>query len=193
MQDTITEQLGALQQNKNELEDLIRHDPLTGLPNRRMLNERLDHAIALTQRGHYGVALLFIDLDGFKDINDTLGHDAGDVVLVSVAKRLLEKVRITDTVARLGGDEFVILLVGAPHHDAIASIAASVVSSIGENIPVKDRTLQVGTSIGIALFPNDGKTASELLIAADHAMYRVKRSGRPGYAFANDEAPFRFE
>lgn len=189
MQDTISAQLKALQKNKNELEELIRHDPLTGLPNRRLLNERLEHAIALSRRGSYGVALLFIDLNGFKQINDTLGHDAGDTVLITVAQRLQEQVRVTDTVARLGGDEFVILLVGTPHHDAVSAIAASLVASIQEEIPVKGQVLKIGASIGISRYPENGETASELLISSDHAMYRVKNEGRSGFSFAPEDGP----
>lgn len=188
MRDTLAHQFAELRHKQDELELLIRHDPLTGLPNRRLLNERLNQAIALTQRGNQGVALLFIDIDGFKSINDTRGHDTGDTVLVTVAQRLLEKVRVTDTVARLGGDEFVILLVGAPHHEAISAIAAGLVSSLGKPMHIAGQTLQVGASIGIALFPDDGASASELLVAADHAMYGVKRSGRAGYAFAGAKA-----
>ena len=193
MQNTITEQLKTLKRNQSELEQLIRHDPLTGLPNRRLLSERLEHAIALSRRGNYGVALLFIDLDGFKKINDELGHGAGDTVLVTVAHRLLEKIRVTDTAARLGGDEFVVLLVGAPHHDAVSAIALSMVKSIQEDILFNGKTLRVGTSIGISCYPEDGQSASELLTSADHAMYRVKNGKQPGFAFATPPAPFNPE
>ena len=189
MQDKISEQLVALQNNKTELEQLVRHDPLTGLPNRRLLQERLDHAIALSQRGNTGIALLFVDLNDFKDINDSLGHDAGDTVLVTIARRLLEKVRVTDTVARLGGDEFIVLLVGTPHQEAVSAIASSLMDSIREDIPLKGKTLNVGASIGISRFPEDGQSADTLLARADKAMYGVKTGKRSGYAFASDAGP----
>ena len=184
MQNRISEQLQALHKNRIELEQLARHDPLTGLPNRRLLQERLEHAIALSRRGATGIALLFVDLDDFKIINDTLGHDAGDTVLVTVAQRLLEKVRVTDTVARLGGDEFVVLLVGTPHQEAVSTIATSLVESIGEDIPLEGQILNVNASIGISRYPDDGFTASELLTSADRAMYRIKTGGLAGFAFA---------
>lgn len=188
MQWRISEQLLALHQNKIELEQLVRHDPLTGLPNRRLLHERLEQAIALSRRGNTGIALLFVDLDDFKGINDTLGHDAGDTVLVTVAQRLLEKVRVTDTVARLGGDEFVVLLVGTPHQEAVSAIATSLIESISDDIPLEGQILNVHASIGISLYPENGFTASELLSSADRAMYRVKTGEHPGFAFAG-EAP----
>lgn len=184
MQNRISEQLQALHKNRIELEQLVRHDPLTGLPNRRLLQERLEHAIGLSRRGTTGIALLFVDLDDFKGINDTYGHDAGDTVLVTVAQRLLEKVRVTDTVARLGGDEFVVLLVGTPHPEAVSTIAASLIKSIGEDIPIGDRILNVNASIGISLYPDNGFTAAELMCSADKAMYRIKSGGQPGFAFA---------
>ena len=186
MQNRISEQLLALQKNKIELEQLVRHDPLTGLPKRRLLHERLDHAIALSRRGSTGIALLFVDLDDFKGINDTLGHDAGDTVLITVAQRLLDKVRVTDTVARLGGDEFVVLLVGTPHQEAVSAIATSIVESIGEDIPLEGQILNVSASIGISFYPDNGLTAAELLASADKAMYRVKIAGHAGFAFAGD-------
>ena len=185
MQNTISAQFQSLQQNKNELEEMIRHDPLTGLANRRLLSERLEHAIALSQRGSYGVALLFIDLNGFKKINDTLGHDAGDTLLTVIADRLQEQVRVTDTVARLGGDEFVILLVGTPHLEAVSAIAKGLLESIQAPIPVKGQQLNVGACVGISRYPDDGETASELLVSSDHAMYHVKNRGETGFSFAS--------
>lgn len=188
MQNQISEQLVALQKNKVELELLVRHDPLTGLPNRRLLKERLEQAIALSRRGATGISLLFVDLDDFKGINDTYGHDAGDTVLVTVAQRLLEKVRVTDTVARLGGDEFVVLLVGTPHPEAVSTVATSLVECIGESIAIGDRSVNVSASIGISRYPENGFTAAELLCSADKAMYAIKTAGRPGFAFADQNA-----
>lgn len=186
MQNRISEQLQALHENRMELEQLARHDPLTGLPNRRLLHERLEQAIALSRRGSTGVALLFVDLDDFKLINDSLGHDAGDTVLITVAQRLLEKIRVTDTVARLGGDEFVVLLAGTTHRDAVSVIAASLIESIGEDIPLDGQILNVNASIGISRYPDNGFTASELLSSADRAMYHVKTANLAGFSFAGE-------
>ena len=186
MQNRISEQLQALHENRMELEQLARHDPLTGLPNRRLLHERLEQAIALSRRGSTGIALLFVDLDDFKLINDSLGHDAGDTVLITVAQRLLEKIRVTDTVARLGGDEFVVLLAGTTHRDAVSVIAASLIESIGEDIPLDGQILNVNASIGISRYPDNGFTASELLSSADRAMYHVKTANLAGFSFAGE-------
>ncbi len=141
----------------------------------------------MSRRGNTGIALLFVDLNDFKEINDSQGHDAGDTVLVTVAHRLQEKVRITDTVARLGGDEFVVLLVGTPHPEAVSAIAASLVDSIGEDILLDGRIFNVGASIGISSYPENGYTAAELLASADHAMYRIKTGGQPGFCFSTEE------
>ena len=134
-------------------------------------------------RNGSGVALLFIDLDKFKPINDTLGHDAGDLVLKTVAERLNQIIRKTDTAARLGGDEFVLILDNVKERQDAAVTARTLLEAIPRPIPVNDTTCSVGASIGISHFPTDGKTVAEFLSAADKAMYKVKESGRNNFSF----------
>jgi diguanylate cyclase (GGDEF)-like protein len=159
------------------------HDPLTGLPNARLIGDRLEVAVAQARRSGSPVALLFVDLDGFKEVNDQLGHGAGDAVLREVASRLLQTVREADTVARLGGDEFVVLLpaLRGPEDAEVArrrvgDVLASVPAVVGEEV------VALRASIGLASFPEDGETASDLLHRADIAMYRAKVSHRAARA-----------
>jgi diguanylate cyclase (GGDEF)-like protein len=159
------------------------HDALTGLPNRTLLHDRLEHALAHATREGTEVAVLFLDLDGFKDVNDSLGHDAGDELLRCIAGRLLECVRGSDTVARLGGDEFVLVLEGVPDLSEVQQIAERVLAALQQPIPLAERHTQVSGSIGIALTPRDGVEAGSLLKHADAAMYRAKHAGRNNYQF----------
>ena len=161
------------------------HDHLTGLPNRQMFQSRLQQAMDEADRLQTQVALIFLDLDLFKDVNDTLGHDVGDLLLKEVAQRLLDCVRETDTVARVGGDEFIIILSDVPSKAVIERICEQVLLKmaqpyfLGEHIDV----VSVSASIGITLYPEDGKTAGELLKNADMAMYAAKECGRNQYCF----------
>jgi diguanylate cyclase (GGDEF)-like protein/PAS domain S-box-containing protein len=159
-----------------ELREQALHDPLTGLPNRTLLGDRLGSALAVAQRLEAPLSLLLLDLDGFKAVNDTWGHHAGDLVLVEIAARLSGTLRESDTAARLGGDEFVLLLPATPLIGAIAA-ARSLIDFIVAPIPVEGKLVTVGASIGIAVFPNHGRNAEALLSAADSAMYRAKDSG----------------
>lgn len=163
------------------------HDVLTGLPNRALLDDRLDHGIAHAIRHQWTLAVMFLDLDKFKDINDAYGHDAGDAILKTVACRLLENTRDDDTVSRLGGDEFLFLLVDAGTIANIGAIADKLVKAIQEPIEVRvgnsTDVLSVSASIGISFFPKDGAAAAELVKSADAAMFRAKRD-RSGYSFA---------
>jgi diguanylate cyclase (GGDEF)-like protein/PAS domain S-box-containing protein len=159
-----------------ELREQAMHDQLTGLPNRALLNDRLTSAIAVAQRQDTPLSVLMLDLDGFKSVNDTWGHHAGDMVLVEVATRLSGTLRESDTAARLGGDEFVLMLPATPLLGAIET-ARALVDFIVAPIAVDGRPLTVGASIGIAVFPNHGRDAQVLLAAADSAMYEAKRSG----------------
>lgn len=170
-----------------EVKHLAHHDPLTGLPNRHLLNDRLTHALARAKRKTRHMAVLFIDLDRFKPINDTFGHEAGDVLLKVLAERFQRCLRESDTVARVGGDEFVIVLETIVSARDAARVAEKVLKTIGAPVAWRDQQLAVGTSIGIALFPQDGETPEELSKAADVAMYRVKGSGRNGFQFACDD------
>lgn len=159
------------------------YDPLTGLPNRLYIEDRLKQEIAHARRENQPLALLFIDLDRFKDINDTLGHAAGDNLLRQAAARLQGCVRAVDTVARLGGDEFVIVLtgIGSPRGAQVA--AENAIRVLSHPIEVGDRETFMSCSIGVTLFPEDGATGEELLRKADTAMYRAKQNGRGRYVF----------
>ena len=179
----ITQQLADLHDNQEELEHLAQHDMLTGLPNRRLFQERLELALAHARRYGEKVCLLFIDLDAFKAINDVYGHDAGDEVLRTVARRMQHIVREVDTVARLGGDEFVVLLGAAVPQEHLAAIAGKLLAAVKEPIPVQDQALQVTASVGISRYPQDGQTAADILATADQAMYSAKLAGRNGYRF----------
>ncbi|HJV81021.1 two-component system response regulator [Noviherbaspirillum sp.] len=159
------------------------HDALTGLPNRLLLEDRMKQATAHSGRQHAPVAVLFIDLDRFKDINDTLGHAAGDRLLQEVAERLGHCVREEDTVARLSGDEFVVLLAGLHDVQDAALVAEKIVTTVAEPCRIADRELRVSPSIGIAIFPYDGQNMDELLRNADTAMYHAKQEGRGRFSF----------
>jgi diguanylate cyclase (GGDEF)-like protein/PAS domain S-box-containing protein len=164
------------------------YDALTGLPNRALLHDRLLQSLAKAsrERGHLG--LLFIDLDGFKPVNDHFGHLVGDHLLVAVAERMHGCVRESDTVARLGGDEFVIVLPDMVSASDAQLVAAKVVASLGVPFELDGVSAQIGTSIGIAIYPQNGQTAEELLRAADHAMYIAKESGKGCYVISPEEA-----
>lgn len=171
--------------SSEHIKHLAFHDPLTDLPNRALLLERLGQLIVTNQRNIRQAALLFLDLDGFKQINDTLGHEIGDDLLKVVGKVLLDEVRQGDTVARLGGDEFVILLDNLESPAEVECIAARIIASFAQVRQLRGQTMQVGVSIGIALFPQHGSSAAELLAHADSAMYAVKHAGKNGWCVYN--------
>ncbi len=184
MQDEILRQLTALQNSRQELEHLARHDALTGLPNRRAFQERLEQALARSQRSGERFALLFIDVDNFKSINDRWGHDGGDAILKIVSMRLNATTRKADAVARMGGDEFVVLLDNPMQREDITTIAEKLLDSVRAPFLHKGQELQVGFSIGISQYPEDGLTAADLMARADHAMYEAKAAGRNGFRFS---------
>jgi diguanylate cyclase (GGDEF)-like protein len=170
-----------LLQNERELKRLAHQDPLTGLPNRKLFLDRLAHAIERSQRLNVGFALLIIDLDGFKSVNDTHGHAAGDELLVEVAHRLSETVRGSDSIARWGGDEFVVLLEGVRDARAAWPTVAKLRAVIAQPVVVAGcASAHVGASIGVACYPQDGEDAKELLDRADQAMYLAKAESRQG-------------
>ena len=158
------------------------HDSLTGLPNRELFDDRLTHAIALAERHDWTLAVMFLDLNRFKIINDEHGHAAGDTVLKAVAERLLQYVRDEDTVCRNGGDEFLYLLMNPRGKKNVERIAESVLLSIAQPVLVGDLQFIIKTSIGVALYPGHGFSGSELITNADRAMYRAKKRAR-GVAF----------
>ena len=174
---------GSVSSLNNQIVRLATYDTLTDLPNRRTLNERIERAIQASKLSSRGFAILFMDLDGFKTINDSLGHAFGDEVLKSFAHHLRQCVRNVDTVARLGGDEFVVLAenLGAPR-DA-ERMAEAVLERMREGISTQSQMLQIMPSIGISLYPQDGHSVDELLKHADAAMYEAKRGGRSTYRF----------
>lgn len=159
------------------------HDALTGLPNRALLMELLGHQIIMSEREKREIAIIFLDLDGFKSVNDTLGHVVGDEVLKAVARKILTLIRHTDTVARLGGDEFVILLENPENRDKVAQIASLIIASVNEPLVFRGKTAWVGASVGIAMFPSDGDTSGDLILSADTAMYAAKVCGKNTYRF----------
>ena len=159
------------------------HDFLTGLPNRMLLNDRVEHAVSIAPRHAKKVAVLFLDLDGFKHINDSLGHPIGDKLLQSVGRRLVDCVRGSDTVSRQGGDEFVVLLSEIEHAEDAALTARRMLDSIAEAHMIDQHELHVTTSIGVSIFPDDGADAETLIKNADTAMYQAKDAGRQGFQF----------
>ena len=174
----MTFDISALKETQRKLDMLARVDPLTGLPNRRQFDERLYDAMARTRRTEIPIALMFLDIDHFKQINDTLGHGAGDIVLQEFAARLKAQVRTTDAVARLAGDEFVILLEGIHDTGELEALCAKVVAAVQAPLLVADRRISITTSMGVATYDGDGQTPPELLAAADRALYAAKRQGR---------------
>jgi len=159
------------------------YDQLTGLPNRTLFMDRLTRRVLEGRRARTSVGLMFIDLDGFKAINDTLGHDAGDLLLKSTARRLEKCVREADTVARLGGDEFTVIMPLIDSFDAAAIVAGRIIKSLTEPFDLEGREGRVSASIGISLLPSQATTATELLHNADVAMYYAKRQGKANYQF----------
>jgi len=179
----ILRDISERKENEARIRRLAHHDHLTGLPNRNLLNDRMNHALARVKRHGGRMAVLFVDLDRFKPVNDTLGHEAGDQVLKEVASRLISCVRSSDTVARVGGDEFVVVTEEIMRPSEAGMVARKIVETLSRPIEVDGHACSVGASVGIAVFPDDGYTMEEVSKAADTAMYRVKHSGRNGYCF----------
>ena len=176
-----------LNRQKDSLAYKAHHDALTGLPNRALFNDRLEQAITKARRHKEEIALFFIDLDHFKQINDTLGHEVGDEVLKFFAKRLNDSVRTEDTIARIGGDEFMVIMESLQTPEAISVVANKIVSIVKEPIILGEKTLNLGTSIGISVYPHNGETSEILLKNADTAMYKAKDEGRDNYQFYTPE------
>ncbi len=184
---SLSTEITHIREHQKSLEYMARHDALTGLPNRLSLQDRLQQAIETSRRNHLMVAVCYLDLDGFKAINDNLGHHAGDVVLIEIAKRLSATVRQMDTVARLGGDEFVVLLLGQEQKDAFHSLLDRLLTVIAQPILIDQHSCSVGVSIGVSVFPQHAQDADALLASADEAMYVAKHRGKNRYAIVNAE------
>jgi len=172
---------------KEHIKYLAQFDQLTKLPNRTLFNDRLYHALSRAKRNKKQIGLMFIDLDGFKNVNDTLGHQAGDLLLQEVAQRLLSCVREQDTVARLGGDEFTIILEDLRQADDVALIADKILKSLSIEIPLDEHEASIGASIGISVYPDDGEDADSIIKKADMAMYHSKKQGKNQYQFYTSE------
>jgi len=176
---------------EKEIRHLAYHDVLTGLPNRMLFMDRIDQAISRAQRENSKFALLFLDIDHFKVINDSMGHAAGDQLLNVVSQRLTQVLRKTDTVARLGGDEFTIIVEALDDCELVAVIAKNILSSLEKYIEINQKEVYIGGSIGVALYPQDGENFGALLKNADTAMYRAKELGRQTFQFYADEMSFK--
>ncbi len=173
-----------LEFNNKVLESLSLHDELTGLPNRRLLMDRLSLAIAHAQRSKHAMAVMYLDLDGFKQINDNLGHDAGDALLRMVAIRLLGAVRHEDTVARIGGDEFVIALSEIMEGDDMARLVSKVIKAASQPYFIQGNNVSITVSIGVSIYPTHGENADTLMKRADIALYEAKYAGKNDYRIA---------
>jgi diguanylate cyclase (GGDEF)-like protein len=180
LQDTQEKYLAALQESRAQLERQALYDELTGLPNRRLFAERLSQVLAIAQRDGQLVALFYLDLDGFKPVNDRLGHWIGDLLLNQVAHRMLSRVRKADTLARIGGDEFTWLVGHLSSKDQAARLGEEMLRSLSEPFEIEGHMIVITASIGIGLFPEDATAPVSLLQQADSAMYAVKRDGKNG-------------
>ncbi|WP_275099946.1 putative bifunctional diguanylate cyclase/phosphodiesterase [Sedimenticola hydrogenitrophicus] len=185
--ESLEKQITIRKQAEKNLKHLAHHDTLTNLPNRLLLDARMEHAITHARRKQRRLALLFLDLDNFKLINDSLGHMTGDRLLQQVTQRLLSITREDDTIARLGGDEFVLLMEEVRDTADIISLAQKILDKLNERFEINGQSIFVGCSIGISLYPEDGDSAETLLKNADAAMYRTKDEGRNSYNFYTRE------
>lgn len=167
---------------QEKLQYMVRHDPLTGLPNRRWFSEQLTLDLKMARRDYDMLAVMFLDLDGFKQTNDTYGHDYGDLVLVSAAERVKDCLRESDKISRLGGDEFIVILPKVGSVDAVKVVAQKVLDRFGTPFMFEGVSCEIGVSIGISLFPDHSDNAEMLLTYADQAMYDAKKNGRNRYS-----------
>ena len=183
----VAERTAELEEAKARAQHLADHDALTSLPNRRLLEDRLTQALALGHRNRKNTAVMFVDLDRFKTINDSLGHAVGDALLKQVAERLVKQLREGDTICRIGGDEFVVVLPEVKRSSDVAHVAQKVIEQLSQPVVVEERELVVSCSIGIAIYPDDGRDAETLIRNADAAMYHAKELGRANYQFFTEQ------
>lgn len=179
----LRQEVGLRRELETQMKHMATHDELTGIANRNLLKSQMEQAIALHQRQGLKLAVLFVDLDGFKQVNDEHGHEVGDQVLKEVAKRLQGCVRRSDTVCRFGGDEFILLLTSLNNREEAGFIAEKVIKFVSETYRIGEIEAKLGSSIGIAMYPDDGQEGGDLLKMADTLMYRVKASGKNGYLY----------
>jgi diguanylate cyclase (GGDEF)-like protein len=170
--------------DRHELQHRATHDPLTSLANRHLLGEQLEIALAQAERHGRGLAVVFVDLDGFKEVNDRLGHGVGDAMLRIAARRLEACVRDGDTVARTGGDEFVLVLTDQTNEEHLATVLERVREALSSDYPIEGQLLPMSCSIGASIFPRHGVTADVLVQEADRAMYAAKNAGRNAWRIA---------
>ena len=183
---SVKEDFTELKRLQDRMDNLAHHDQLTGLPNRTLFYDRLKHIHALARRRERGFALFYMDLDGFKAVNDTHGHEQGDLLLKEVGRRITECVRESDTVARIGGDEFTVLLADLEDRDTAASLARLIIDAITRPFRLKGVTCEISVSIGISFYPGDGEEPDRLISCADAAMYRIKNLGKNAFCFWAD-------
>lgn len=182
----LTSEIATRKDAEEKLKHLAQHDALTDLPNRRLFEQLCASALKTAKRGNLEQAVLFIDIDGFKAINDNLGHQAGDALLIAISRRMESTVRESDLVARIGGDEFTIHLGGTCTTNHATSIASKIISNLSEPFELDEGTAHIGASIGIALYPQDATTVNALLKHADAAMYEAKKSGKNTFKLTAD-------
>ncbi len=183
----LQEEISEREKIAAELKHLADHDALTGLPSLRLCKDRLERSLIESRRSQQMTAVLFVDLDGFKAVNDTYGHEYGDIVLKVTADRIKAEIRETDTVARIGGDEFIVIMSRLPDSGIVQRIASNLIEQISQLIQLNQKEVRVGASLGIALYPEDGTTAEELIRQADRAMYHVKNSGKSNFSFSQPQ------
>ncbi|MER2493643.1 bifunctional diguanylate cyclase/phosphodiesterase [Catenovulum sediminis] len=182
-----TQDISQIKKNQKKMEKLAYHDPLTNLYNRTFFKAQLTKSLEMTKRGHFSFALFYFDLDQFKRVNDTLGHEAGDELLIEIAKRLVRRLRAEDTIARLGGDEFAVILSGVATVERATAMAIDIQNVIREPVQLSGAEVLVSASIGITMSPKDAMSIETLLRNADLAMYRAKAAGRNTHYFFTDD------
>ena len=187
LEDNLKQIAAELKRSNAELRVSAEHDPLTGLPNRILFQERLTQSLEWANRQNRMVALLFLDLNDFKHVNDTLGHQIGDLLLKTIGDRLKGCLRGSDTVSRLGGDEFTVILPGIPSKSDVARVSQKILDTIIQDMVLEGQKVLITTSIGISLYPTDAQDMETLIKLADTAMYRAKGTGKNLYEFYKED------
>ncbi len=182
-----TQDISFIKQSQKKMEKLAYHDPLTKLYNRTFFKAQLTKSLEMTKRGHYAFCLFYFDLDNFKRVNDDLGHEAGDLLLTEIARRLIKRLRAEDTVARLGGDEFAVIISGVSNVERAAALANDIQNVINQPVKLPSAEVLVTASIGITMSPKDALSIEDLLRNADLAMYKAKAAGRNAFYFYSDD------